>query len=146
MSNTKDSGYEGNEQNLLSQQKDSRANELETIGNTGGTSMLTSSRVQRRRAANPDDPIVQRPPRGPHGSPWPGPNYVGLQGRTAIVQGQVFLVAIILIIQLWLVTDALFELLSGRTSLLAWLALASALGFVLALIISLWPRRRNEGS
>src|SRR5437660_140756 len=112
MSNTQDSGYEGNEQNLLSQEKDSRINELETIENAGGTSMLTSSLTQRRRVANPDDPIVQRPPRGPHGGPWPGPNYIGLQGRTAIVQGQVFLVAIILIIQLWLVTDALFELLS----------------------------------
>jgi hypothetical protein len=71
---------------------------------------------------------------------------VGLQGRTAIVQGQVFLVAIILIAQLWLVTDALFELLSGRTGLLGWLALASGIGFVLALIISLWARRRIEGS
>ena len=145
MSSTQDSSYEGNEQNLRSQEKDSRANELETIGNTGGTSML-ASRTQRRRVANPDDPIVQRPPRGPLGGPWPGPNYVGLQGRTAIVQGQVFLVAIILIAQLWLVTDALYELLSGRTGHLLWLALASALGFVLALIISFWPRRRIEGS
>ena len=145
MSSTQDSSYEGNEQNLRSQEKDSRANELETIGNTGGTSML-ASRTQRRRVANPDDPIVQRPPRGPKGGPWPGPNYLGLQGRTAIVQGQVFLVAIILIIQLWLVTVALFELLSGRTSLLGWLALASAIGFILALIISFWPRRRIEGS
>jgi len=145
MSNTKDSGYESNEQNLLSEEKDSHANELETIGNTGGTSMPTSPRTQRRRVANPDDPIVQRPPQGPRG-PWPGPNYVGLQGRTAIVQGQVYLVAIILIAQLWLVTVALYELLSGRTDLLGWLALASGLGFVFALIVSLWPRRRVEGS
>jgi hypothetical protein len=146
MSNSEDSDYKGNEQNLRSQEKDTRANELETIGNTGGTSMLASARTRRSRVANPDDPIVQRPPRGLHGGPWPGPNYVGLQGRTAIVQGQVFLVAIILIIQLWLVTDALYELLSGRTSLLAWLALASAIGFILALIISFWPRHRIEGS
>lgn len=145
MSNMKDSAYEGNEQNLLSQEKDSRANEQETIGNTGGTSMLTSRRTQRRRVANPDDPIVQQVPQGPHG-PWPGPNYIGSQGRTAIVQGQVYLVAIILIIQLWLVTLALYELLSGRIGILIWLAIASALGFAFALIISLWPRRRVEGS
>jgi hypothetical protein len=146
MSNTQDSSYEGNEQNLRSQEKDSQANELGTIGNSGGTGMLTGARTQKRRVANPDDPIVQRPPRGPKGGPWPAPNYLGLQGRTAIVQAQVFLVAIILIIQLWLVTDALYELLSGRTSLLAWLALASAIGFILALIISFWPRHRIEGS
>lgn len=63
--------------------------------------------------ANPDDPPVRRPPRGPKG-PLPGPNYLGLAGRTAIVQGQVFLVAVILIVQLWLITDALYELLSGH--------------------------------
>lgn len=146
MSNSQDSSYESDKQNLRSQEKDSRANELETIANTSGTSMLASSRIRRRRVANPDDPIVQPPPRGPRGGPWPGPNYIGIQGRTAIVQGQVFLVAIILIIQLWLVTDALYELLSGRTSLLAWLALASAIGFALALLVSYWPRRRIEGS
>ena len=146
MSSTQDSSHEGNEQNLRSQEKDTRANELETIGNTGGTSMVTDARTSRRRVANPDDPIVQRPPRGPKGGPWPGPNYVGLQGRAAIVQGQVFLVAIILIAQLWLVTDALYELLSGRIDPLLWLALASAIGFILALIIFFWPRRRIEGS
>ena len=76
----------------------------------------------------------------------PGPNYMGLQGRTAIVQGQVFLVAIIVIIQLWLVTDALYELLSGRPGILGWLTLTSFLGFVIALIIAFWPRRRIEES
>ena len=76
----------------------------------------------------------------------PGPNYMGLQGRTAIVQGQVFLVAIIVIIQLWLVTDALYELLSGRPGILGGLTLASFLGFVIALIIAFWPRRRIEES
>jgi putative flippase GtrA len=74
----------------------------------------------------------------------PGPHYVGLQGRTAIVQAQVFLVAIIVIIQLWLVTDALYELLSGRPGILGGLVLASFLGFVIALIIAFWPRRRIE--
>jgi hypothetical protein len=91
--------------------------------------------------ANPDDPPVQPPPRGRYG-PLPGPRYLGIPGRAAIVQGQVLLVALIVIVQLWLVTDALYELLSGRTSLLPWLALVSLLGFGLALVITLWPRRQ----
>lgn len=99
----------------------------------------------RRHAANPDDPPVHRPPQGPQG-PLPGPNYIGLQGRTAIVQGQVFLVAVIVIAQLWLITDALYEVLSGRSNTLGWLVLASGLGFVLALIATFWPRRRVEGT
>lgn len=94
-----------------------------------------------RRKANPDDPAVQRPPYGLHG-PRPGPSFPGLEGRIAIVQAQVFLLAIIMIAQLWLITDALYELLSGRTSILGWLALASGLVFVLAVLITLWPRRR----
>jgi len=75
----------------------------------------------------------------------PGPNYLGIPGRTAIVQGQVFLVAAIVIVQLWLITDALYELLSGRASLLGWLTLVSGLGFALALVVTFWPRRRIEG-
>ena len=97
----------------------------------------------RQPRANPDDPPVQRPPQGPHG-PRPGPNYLGIPGRTAIVQGQVFLVAAIVVVQLWLITDALYELHSGRTSLLGWLTLANFLGFSLALIVTFWPRRRIE--
>jgi hypothetical protein len=96
-------------------------------------------------SANPDDPRVRRPPQSARG-PWPGPDYLGLPGRAAIVQGQVMLIAIILIVQLWLITDALYELLSGRASLLSWLALVSGLGFILALVITFWPRRRIEGS
>jgi hypothetical protein len=95
--------------------------------------------------ANPDDPLVRRPPRGPKG-PLPGPNYIGLPGRIAIVQGQVFLVAVILIAQLWLITDALYELLSGHSNTPGWLALVSFIGFVLALIITFWPRRRIDES
>ncbi len=95
--------------------------------------------------ANPDDPLVRRPPHGRKG-PLPGPNYIGLPGRTAIVQGQVFLVAVILIAQLWIITDALFELLSGHTGTLGWLALVSLIGFLLALVITIWPRRRIEES
>jgi hypothetical protein len=76
----------------------------------------------------------------------PGPDYRGSSGRIAIVQGQIFIIAAILISQLWLITVTLFDLLSGQTSTLAWLALISLVGFILALIIYLWPRRRiNEG-
>jgi hypothetical protein len=98
-------------------------------------------RTQPLPSANPDDPPVQRPPQGPHG-PRPGPNYLGIPGRTAIVQGQVFLVATIVLIQLWLITDALYELLSGRANLLGWLTLVSGLCFALALLVTFWPRRR----
>ena len=111
----------------------------------GNGLMQARARTKRVPKANPDDPSVHRPPQGPRGS-LPGPNYLGLPGRTAIVQGQVFLVGLILIAQLWLITDALFELLSGRHSSLLWLALVSFLGFILALVISFWPRRRIEGS
>lgn len=101
------------------------------------------SRAPQPPRANPDDPPVFRPPQGPHG-PRPGPHYLGIPGRTAIVQGQVFLVAVIVIVQLWLITDALYELLSGRPGFLGWLLLVSGLCFVLALIVTFWPRRRIE--
>jgi hypothetical protein len=91
--------------------------------------------------ANPDDPPVQRPPRGSHG-PLPEPYNPGLPGRGAIVEGQVFVVAFIFIAQLFLITDALYELLSGRTQSLGWLTLVSFIGFVIAFIIWRWPRNR----
>ncbi len=105
--------------------------------------MSTHDAGTYRRKANPDDPSVQRPPRGPRGL-MPAPNFRGLEGRIAIVQGQVFLLAVILIAQLAIITDALYELLSGRTGRLGWLALASGIGFALALLIVFWPRRRIE--
>lgn len=106
--------------------------------------MSRDSRIRRRRhVANPDDPPVVRPPRGPRGA-LPGPNYRGSPGRIAIVQGQIFIVAVILIVQLWLITVALYDLLSGRPSILGWLALISFAGFILALIVYLWPRRRVD--
>jgi hypothetical protein len=105
--------------------------------------MSTNNAGTYRRRANPDDPPVKPPPRGPRGL-MPGPNFLGLEGRIAIVQGQVFLLAVILIAQLAIITDALYELLSGRTGLLGWLALASGIGFALALAIVFWPRRRIE--
>jgi hypothetical protein len=61
------------------------------------------------------------------------------------VQGQVFIVGAILVLQLWLVTDALFSLLSGHPQDLGWLALASGAGFMIALVVWLWPRRRIQG-
>jgi hypothetical protein len=69
-----------------------------------------------------------------------------LEGRIAIVQGQILIVAVIVIAQLWLITDALFQLLSGRSSNLGWLALASGVGFVLALVVTFWPARRISES
>jgi hypothetical protein len=97
-----------------------------------------------RHVANPDDPAVKLPTRGPNGELLPGPNYLGLEGRNAIVQGQVALVTIIFIAQLFLVTTALYDLLSGHIDTLIWLALCSGVGFILALIIVFWPRRRIE--
>lgn len=116
----------------------------EIRGRDASASSVRASKPYQPKA-NPDDPLVRRPPRGPKG-PLPGPNYIGLPGRTAIVQGQVFLVAVILIAQLWLVTIALYELLSGHLNTLGWLALVSFIGFVLALVITFWPRRRIEQS
>ena len=86
--------------------------------------MKIDNSATEQRKANPDDPTVKPPPRGSRGS-MPGPNFLGLEGRIAIVQAQVFLLAVILIAQLAIITDALYELLSGRTALLGWLALAS---------------------
>ncbi len=94
--------------------------------------------------ANPDDPIVRRPPVDARG-PRPGPDFRGAPGRVAIVQGQVYLVGVILIAQLFLVTTALYELLSGRTALLWWITLAQLAGFVITLVIALWPRQRVRG-
>ena len=109
-------------------------------------SMSRDIRTRRRKyVANPDDPPVVRPPRGPRG-PLPGPNYRGSSGRIAIVQGQIFIVAVILAAQLWLVTVALFDLLSGQASILVWLALVSFVGFIVALIVYFWPRRRIDES
>jgi len=105
--------------------------------------MSTHNAGPYRRKANPDDPPVKPPPRGPRG--WmPGPNLLGLEGRIAIVQAQVFLLAVILVAQLWLITDALYELLSGSAASLGWLALASGIGFALALVITIVPHRRME--
>ncbi len=98
----------------------------------------------RAPRANPDDPIVRRPPADARG-PRPGPDTRGAPGRIAIVQGQVYLVGVILIAQLFLITTALYELLSGRTALLWWITLAQLGGFAVTLIIALWPRQNVRG-
>ena len=103
---------------------------------------LTASVVGPR--ANPDDPIVHAPPSGRHG-PLPGPRELGAPGRVAIVQAQIFIVGLILIAQLWLVTTALFDLLSGHGSVLWLLTLISGIGFVIVLVVTFWPLRRVRG-
>ena len=73
----------------------------------------------------------------------PGPDFTGAPGRVAIVQGQVYLVGVILVTQLVLCTLALYELLSGRAGTLWWIAGLSLAGFLIALLVALWPRRRT---
>jgi hypothetical protein len=94
--------------------------------------------------ANPDDPVTPRPVSGAR-APYPGSDHRGVLGLVAIVQGQVYLVGAIVIAQLFLITTALHELLSGHTTVLWWIALASLVGFLLALLIALWPRHRIRG-
>jgi hypothetical protein len=101
--------------------------------------------MRRQHLANPDD-APGYATRDEHASHLRGLDYTGSPGFVAIVQGQVYLVAAFLIVQLFLITTGLFELLSGRTDTLWWIAGASLLAFLLALLITLWPRRRVLGS
>ena len=101
--------------------------------------------MRRQHLANPDDAPGYMTP-DEHASHLRGLDYTGSPGFVAIVQGQVYLVAAFLIVQLFLITTGLFELLSGRTDTLWWIAGASLLAFRLALLITLWPRRRVLGS
>jgi hypothetical protein len=113
-------------------------------GNDRASGTAPRPRAEGHRLANPDDPAVHRPPQGPRG-PLPGPRELGIPGRMAIVQGQVFLLAMIVIAQLWLITTALWEWLTGRPGTLGWLALASGVGFAIALVVWWWPRRQVGG-
>jgi hypothetical protein len=100
--------------------------------------------MRKHHLANPDD----RPGFVTHGErvrSLRGPDFTGAPGYVAIVQGQVYLVAIILIVQLFLITTGLFELLSGRADILWWIAGTSLVAFLLALLITLWPRKRIAG-
>lgn len=112
----------------------------------GGTIMSRSEAqdLLRRHVANPDDPHVTPPPMTRAG-PRPGPNYLGAPGRVAIVQGQVYIVGVMLVAQLLLITIGLFELLSGHGRILWWITAASFAFFVIALVVYFWPRRRVEG-
>lgn len=112
----------------------------------GGTRLdpAVARHMLRRHIANPDDPVVRRPRHGPAG-PVPGPMEQGLPGRIAIVQGQVYLVAVIVIVQLFLVTVSLNELLSNRTAPLWGITAISFCGFLISLIIYFWPRRIVQG-
>ncbi len=112
----------------------------------GGTRLDPKVARQRlqRHIANPDDPVVRRPRHGPAG-PMPGPNDRGSPGRTAIVQGQVYIVAVVVIAQLFLVTVSLNELLSGRTAPLWGITGISLAGFLIALLVNFWPRKIVKG-
>lgn len=115
--------------------------------NAGGTDMGPAERreMPRRQVANPDDPPVTMARRDRPGTSPAGPYYGGTPGRMAIVQGQVYIVAVILIAQLFLVTTALYELLSGHTGALWGIALASLIGFGVALLVAIWPQSRLRG-
>lgn len=110
----------------------------------GGTTLSASERLRMRqeRPANLDEPP---PPIPPPGEARTAASLAGSPGRLAIVQGQVYIVAVILIAQLWLVTTALFELLSGNIVVLWPIAIASFVGFLIALLVFFWPRQRSKG-
>lgn len=112
----------------------------------GGTQLdpKVARRMLQRHIANPDDPVIRRPRHGPAG-PVPGPTDQGSPGRAAIVQGQVYLVAVVVIVQLFLVTVSLNELLSGRTSPLWGITAISFVGFLIALLVHFWPRKIVKG-
>lgn len=107
----------------------------------GGTT--TPSRA-RRRVANPDDPPVAFPRRDSSQS-YQDASEEGSPGRTAIVQGQVYIVGVIMIAQLVLITIVLYELLSGVTTGLWSIAATSLVGFAIALLVAIWPNRRVKG-
>lgn len=96
---------------------------------------------QRRRVANPDDPPVEKPPMKDWGL-VPGPYYLGLSGRLTIVQGQIFLVFLLVALQLFLVAQTLLEVLSGQPKHLIWLTVLSILCFAISLVVGIWPNRR----
>ena len=112
----------------------------------GGTRLdpVLARRMLQRHIANPDDPVVRRPRHGPAG-PVPGPNDQGSPGRAAIVQGQVYIVAVVVIVQLFLVTVSLNELLSNQTASLWGITAISFVTFLVALLVNFWPRKIVKG-
>ena len=120
------------------------AHALDTTQPSGATYAALRHPAAYTPRANPEDPVTRRPPVGKRG-PMPGPDDMGAPGRAAIVQGQVYLVAVIVLVQLWLITTALLELLSGRPHDLDVLAGLSGVGLLVALVVWQWPRRRVLG-
>ena len=66
-----------------------------TLGREVSVSIGTQQMSQLR--ANPDDPQVRRASHGLHG-PSPGPYSQGLPGRAAIMQGQLCIVAVVVVL------------------------------------------------
>lgn len=119
------------------------ASETGGLPMAGGTALpeRVASIMREQHVANPDDPLVGRPLYA--ASPTvPGPSRASLPGRIAIVQGQVYIAGLVLIAQLVMVTLALYELLSGRPDTLWGIAAASLAGFILAVVVALWPRTK----
>lgn len=86
-----------------------------------------------RRKGNPDDPPVRV------GSPTPGDG--SSPGHTAVVDVQIYIASIMLIAQLWLVTDTLREWLSGHREHLWLLAACSGVAFAVVWAVKRWPGR-----
>lgn len=109
----------------------------------GGTA-LGAERMRYMLSAhkgNPDDPALNVPL-----GALPGPDYSNAPGRLALVQGQVYIAGVILVAQLWFITLALFELLSGnRGAILWWMTLASFILFLITVVVWRLPRRRAQG-
>ena len=63
-------------------------------------SVSTGTQHMSHLCANPDDSQVRRASQGLHG-PSLGPYSQGLPGRVAIVQGQLCLVAVVVVVQIW---------------------------------------------
>jgi|SRR5579862_6918894 len=109
----------------------------ESLAHTDADAWVTGlpPRVRRSRRA------ARRPP-GPRP---PASDVEVAPGRIAIAQGQVYITGALLIVQLFLITTALYELLSGQPQTLWGIAGASLLAFIVALVVAIWPRRVRDG-
>lgn len=63
-------------------------------------------------------------------------------GRVALVEAQLLLVITVVVLQLWLLTVALEELLAGHAEGVWWLVAFSGLGFLAALLVLAARRER----
>lgn len=94
--------------------------------------------------ANPDDTPVKRLPRDRHGV-IAGPHYQALPGRIAITQTQTIMLTLLVIAQLWILTQSLIDSLSGRGADLSGLGIASILCFILGAIVVWLGSRSSRG-